>query len=69
MRGLKLWCNQLEGNALMSHPTLVRGLKPSYVPVGADGKPVAPYVGAFIESKDKGTETFGIFVPPRMLHL
>ena len=50
VRGLKLWCNQLEGNALMSHPTLVRGLKPSYVPVGADGKPVAPYVGAWIET-------------------
>lgn len=30
---------------------------------------VAPYVGAWIESKDKGTETFGIFAPPRMLHL
>lgn len=30
---------------------------------------VALYVGALIESKDKGTETFGIFAPPRMLHL
>ena len=30
---------------------------------------VAPYVDAWIESKDKGTETFGIFEPPRKLRL
>ena len=53
VRGLKLICDNAVFIHCMSHPTWVRGLKRVRSPILAYPSLVAPYVGAWIETKYK----------------
>ena len=52
VRGLKHLKIDLKDGERMSHPMWVRGLKLLFVLVVDAGSEVAPYVGAWIETKD-----------------
>ena len=53
VRGLKHECSQGSSNRTMSHPTWVRGLKPGFPRMPIHIRTVAPYVGAWIETRKR----------------
>ena len=57
VRGLKLYMYNLVLSVCASHPTWVRGLKPTYFRYSAWYILVAPYVGAWIETKPKASKS------------
>ena len=64
MRGLKLDCTVNHRNETVSHPTWVRGLKLVYLGDGLGAFPVAPYVGAWIETVAVVLNQHTVFVAP-----
>ena len=53
VRGLKLAAFRYSTRAKQSHPSWVRGLKRLYKVIGALVLPVAPLVGAWIETDEE----------------
>ena len=53
VRGLKHPSDSVRNTLLLSHPTWVRGLKPQQTPPFSLTAPVAPYVGAWIETSPR----------------
>ena len=51
VRGLKQKLNRTNGQPISSHLTWVRGLKPRYYELKTNVDRVAPYVGAWVETK------------------
>ena len=64
MRGLKPLCIVVRLVVTTSHPTWVRGLKPRQPTVAADGRRVAPYVGAWIETASARLSIVVVTVAP-----